>query len=930
MANHTFTQPIRYYKANDPYYYEVDNIPLRQLEENILYVKGLIEGATGGGSGDPGSEILTGNSELNLSNIKQLRPKTSGGRRVTVNAGIFNSRVNDAFDIAKPLTRLFNIFTGPGDTTGANANTTVIRDIYQSFGFRDTVWDAFTGTAAAANSYNINGLEFAYTFHSTPGGVTSNWGVTTTAGTGEGSENYPKYDGVDPSVQGVWPGYSKFGPLGGQVLRTAPGAGNLAIRWTSENLPDIHQAFVKMWRGVFRTTVVDFPESSIDIPVWNDEDFYYYDENDNKVTINADQRIDLLVAYSVSIDSSGTALQDYEDGFGNTGSTPTPKKITKPVLGLYKGAGVGIKKDDNVSPNIIRTTEGLAPDTPPAGSARMVGNASDYLDESIQGITAPDGTKVYGSFPTPDDLLNLAPVIALGLDSDDLQLVGQAALPLAYIVVKKGQTNLTQNDIIDIRPFLRTAELTYNERAGVAAANPPLSFANPAVGAYTLQRVVDGIETNIANMPGGEPDGQALYTDYVMGGLAFGPEGTLLTMCDYPQTNTDPFGSISQNATYVNRFDPNESYTFAEFNSSKAFMESYDSAKKQAFLQYLYEQRQGSLKRWLSDPNTPGLSDQSESLSYLDLPAGSEGRNIALLPEWDLPVEATNYANFFSTTPKVSWWMHFEAQSYHRGLVYAPGGVAAAEFTGSNNRNYLDRLFGFGMGNIRANAGFNVCSKKLQITLPPWCNDYDVIVEYTNCAPLTSMGNASDLAQNCGTGGGLFVNKGPIVTNAANGTKSAVFQINSMADNLRNIDTGAVNNAAENSIVGEQGQILDRVSGDRENANSHRESLFLSYSVVLPQFRQTKFDMEGQTVPIANLNRFAPKTGAAYYPTVKFTIIGYKSKTFTRNAAFNTNSDYTLTQQWINGEAHPGNLLGAQAPVQSQSQPSLVDLKDLT
>ena len=49
MSNYVFTQPIRYYKANDPYYYEVDNIPLRQLEENILYVKGLIEGQTGGG-----------------------------------------------------------------------------------------------------------------------------------------------------------------------------------------------------------------------------------------------------------------------------------------------------------------------------------------------------------------------------------------------------------------------------------------------------------------------------------------------------------------------------------------------------------------------------------------------------------------------------------------------------------------------------------------------------------------------------------------------------------------------------------------------------------------------------------------------------------------------------------------------------------------
>ena len=94
MANYTFTQPIRYYKANDPYYYEVDNIPLRQLEENILYVKGLVEGTgsgsvTSGGSGsNTGSGgLVTGNSELDLTLIKQLRPKSTGGRQVTVNAG---------------------------------------------------------------------------------------------------------------------------------------------------------------------------------------------------------------------------------------------------------------------------------------------------------------------------------------------------------------------------------------------------------------------------------------------------------------------------------------------------------------------------------------------------------------------------------------------------------------------------------------------------------------------------------------------------------------------------------------------------------------------------------------------------------------------------------------------------------------------------
>ena len=44
MASYSFTQPIRYYKANDPYYYEVDNIPLRQLEENVLYIKNRLEG----------------------------------------------------------------------------------------------------------------------------------------------------------------------------------------------------------------------------------------------------------------------------------------------------------------------------------------------------------------------------------------------------------------------------------------------------------------------------------------------------------------------------------------------------------------------------------------------------------------------------------------------------------------------------------------------------------------------------------------------------------------------------------------------------------------------------------------------------------------------------------------------------------------------
>ena len=82
-----FTNPIRYYKANDPYYYEVDNLPLRQLEENILYLKDVVAGDSNLGG------VLTANSELDLKNIKQLRPTLLGTRGIKVNAGWFNARI---------------------------------------------------------------------------------------------------------------------------------------------------------------------------------------------------------------------------------------------------------------------------------------------------------------------------------------------------------------------------------------------------------------------------------------------------------------------------------------------------------------------------------------------------------------------------------------------------------------------------------------------------------------------------------------------------------------------------------------------------------------------------------------------------------------------------------------------------------------------
>ena len=43
-SNYNFINPVRHFKANDPYYYEVDNIPIKQLEENSNFLKDQVDG----------------------------------------------------------------------------------------------------------------------------------------------------------------------------------------------------------------------------------------------------------------------------------------------------------------------------------------------------------------------------------------------------------------------------------------------------------------------------------------------------------------------------------------------------------------------------------------------------------------------------------------------------------------------------------------------------------------------------------------------------------------------------------------------------------------------------------------------------------------------------------------------------------------------
>ena len=904
---YSFTQPIRYYKANDPYYYEVDNIPLRQLEENILYIKGLIEGgsSTSTGSGGSVGGFLTSNSEIDIHNIKQLKPKAVGGRTVTVNGGRFVSRINDAFNIAKPLNKLIFNNTPTTSVTGVGVPANSIEQAWDATR-RDEVWDAFVGAASASKSYNVNGLESWFTFHSSPGPMTA-W--STTYG--------PPYPRMYPHYQGI-PGYgTNFrwpGPSGrGHLSPTVWDNNSSNEGYSLFTLNTVHLAFVQMWRGVFRTSVVEFPDASIEIPSWDDNDFYYRDSNDEVVQITADQRIDLLVAYSLPIDASSTTINNYETGFCN-GTSPQPQTMTTPTLGLIRGAGIGLKKNNATNPQAIETLEGCNSPAGPAGSPRITGNVSDKEPTANTGIKRIDGSVVHGSFPSPDDLLNNAPLLALNAEGDDAwTLIGQAALPLAYVVVTKDQATITANDIIDIRPFLRTAEFTYNERAGVAAANPPLSFSNPAVGAFQLQTGIDAV-MNAMTAPENRDNGRAIYTDYVMGGLAYGVEGTLLTMCDGPQQSEDPFGSQSQNANYV---DPVTGGTvaFTNFTSSRAFLDDTDLSTREAFLQYIYTERQGDLKRWLSDPNS---SFNNNQYTYLGLPEGNTGRNIPLFPEWDMPMNGSNYLNLMgqgpqgstAAIPKPTWWMWFEsADSPDRSLAYVPGAVASTKNTGSAF-TYLQKAYQWGASLTSENPGsgmVNTCTKKLEVSFPSWCNSYDVLVEYVNCGPVGNMQEDSQADRGVGLGSGLNINKGPVVS-FPSGEKKAVIQINSNAQMLP--DGG--------NAFTQNGVIRDKLSGPDQAITGYPYE-WLSYVISLPQFTNNTFGTGTQQTPPNNTMRFTPKFGAAYYPTVKFTIIGYTEDPIRSNTAYNqTGNNFTLIQNVQAGNS--SELTGTIGPLAGTSR----------
>lgn len=518
-----FTDPVRLFKANDPYYFEVDNIPLKQLQENCLWLKDQIR-----------RDVIK-ISNVKRADIEELRPYASGGDRIVrVKPGRFTARINDA-STKKPLAYLRKILgleVGEVDVFEAalpNPGTFSTESVAGVNALLVEALDSFKDKLAE-DSLALNGLgerSFTWPVVSPDRPVDQN-GVTVSTQSDSGALGYES------------PGTGRASSLVPMIITEAL-VWAKAINATADRvtlttydytdpfngfatLPKTESFFVRAWRGVARNAIVDIPEElTIEVPNFDNDDFNYIDENGNEASVdNVYNRIDMVFIYSKPIDASSTTVLK---GSGK-------EVITRPTLGIVRGAGIkaNLEGTSNYSEEYLEST---------GDDHKIMASPGDTENENLGFIAASANDiafDVRGSFPAPDDLLNIAPLISEQLESDAFELIGQSILPVAYVWVTRGSSVVSTTDVIDIRPLFRTAELAYNERTGIAAAMPQLSLANPAVGKaqmdYEMQRQYNEVNSRLNNLEvveeTGLPQGmRTVAAGYVFGGWNFGPEGAM-------------------------------------------------------------------------------------------------------------------------------------------------------------------------------------------------------------------------------------------------------------------------------------------------------------------------------------------------------------------------------------------------------------------
>jgi hypothetical protein len=664
-STYRFTDPIRFFKANDPYYFEVDNIPLKQLQENCLWLKDQIR-----------KEITTKLSSVKRADIDELRPYASGEDRVVrVKPGRYTARINDA-STRRPLAYLRKVMgTAIGDVdawdsalpnggdfpNGKNAALQAALETFKSI--------------VSQNAMGMNGLtERAFTWpvvnSDTPvnlSGVNIQPGATVLS-YGDYDINYP---GGGASIV---PFIITQSLLWAKANQLAAASIVLPTFETTNQdngfakLPKTENYFIKAWRGIARTAIVDVDEElTIEVPNFDVDDFSYTDENGVATSVTGvQQRIDLVFIYSKPIDLSSVNLLQ-------SGGTTT---ITKPTLGIVRGAGIRVnyQSTTNFTKDYIVNTEGSILAHP----ADQNNNNMGFNSTSANDIAY----SVRGSFPSPDDLLNIAPLISERLEDNAYELVGQSILPVAYVFVSDNSQVVLPVDVIDIRPFFRTAELSYNERAGIAAAFPQLSLANPAVGKaqldFELKRAYDDLIGKIQQVNTDTADPvrgtNTLATGYVFGGWNFGPEGALYNF-------------------YQKRFA-----TDTEDNDSKEYITNYVA------IRYAF----GSAAATVNIPDYPDW-DLSRWCTLQDIS--------------DKGLYVNDYINTF---------IGGVAAGSNLGTV-TPSGLAL-----DGSVPPVFNTFPLNDDTIT----FNFVSKKIQFVRPSWLADYKVHVDFLNCLPsIGAFGN---------------------------------------------------------------------------------------------------------------------------------------------------------------------------------------------
>lgn len=689
-----YSDPIRYFKANDPYYFEVDNIPLKQLQENCNFLKDQV-----------GQLNASKDNALNRSSFSELKPFVYDiDNIVYVSSGRYTARINDAYSVNKLqiLNQIAGFSAGEFNAYeyGTNVNPYLI-DALNKF-----------KSSLAQDALGANGLSERVFVYPTRD---SNY-----------RSQYQNYPGTTPGMSWnfasqYWPNVfgvlHEYGVADSQITT----GGSLYNEFGSPNspvgfayLPAWESVFVKRWRGIARTSIVDVPDVlTLEVPPFDPDDFFYIDRNGNRISlaVSATQRIDLLFIYSKPVDVSSTTISKFVNN--------QPVTINTPTLGLLKGAGIGMNFRSQTTSNPIGPTgepgtrSSYVKTVDSDGNPLMLPSLGD-LNNTFMGFSG-----IRGSFPSPDDLLNISPLLAETLEYDNISLIGQSILPIAYIVVKKdaqinvlGSPILTSQDIIDIRPFFRTTELTYSERTGIAAAVPQISLANPVASENYVDHVAKELSDRINILTGGSGGGggtifetfpRIVRSGYILGGRNFGPESVL--------------------ADYIRKNNPVGAFT-SESQLEQAVRNTFDY------------------------PN---------------------GKNLQRLPDWDFAgwketnlnapyvgnISACDYINFttsrsvgaFNTYNPISPRLNKASYGYgnptnNRNLRY--DGVSSTSFASSltypglNSYPNLTPVIGGVPTNVAGGGFYSICyvKKTLRITKPSWARDIRVDAKLINCVPL--------------------------------------------------------------------------------------------------------------------------------------------------------------------------------------------------